>query len=161
MNSFNSLVLGLLAATAVFPVAAAEKPDTVGAISAPESKVEYFTPESIKGSTKVDTDAVVELVSSVDNLTLIDSRIMEDRVYGHIEGSVSLPDINTNCKTLAKMVPDHAAPVLFYCNGIKCGRSVRAVNIARDCGYSKIYWYREGFADWQATGLPFIKSSKQ
>lgn len=128
-----------------------------GEISAPESKEVYSTPETIDGSTKVDTDAVVALISEKPNLVMVDARITEDRVHGYIEGSASLPDIDTTCDTLSKAAPVKSGPTLFYCNGINCGRSVRSVKIAIGCGYTDVYWYRLGFAGWETEGLPFIK----
>ena len=47
--------------------------------------------------------------------------------------------------------------VLFYCNGVKCGRSVVAVGVAKKCGYSNIYWFRGGFEAWLKEGFPFVK----
>lgn len=157
MKSINLPLVGIIVTLLSLPAASAEKTTSDNAISAPESTVEYFSPDSIDGSTKVDTDAVVELIYNIENLVMIDSRIKEDRAYGYIEGSISLPDIETSCSTLKQEIPAPASSVLFYCNGAKCARSVRAVNIAKECGYSEIYWYREGFADWEAKNLPFIK----
>lgn len=38
---------------------------------------------------------------------------------------------------------------MFYCNGIQCGRSVIALEIAKGCGYTRLYWFRGGFAEWK------------
>lgn len=116
-----------------------------------------LSPETIPGSQKVDAEAVIELVNKISELIIIDARIKSDRKQGYIEGSVSLPDITTNCDTLSKILPKKSAQVLFYCNGVKCGRSVKSVKIAQQCGYSNIYWFRGGFEEWQAKGYPYMK----
>lgn len=114
-------------------------------------------PEAIPGVTRVDADGVVKLVETVPRLVIVDSRMRMDRKQGYIEGSVSLPDTQTTCTTLARVIPSRDNPALFYCNGVKCGRSVVAVRIAQRCGYNRLYWYRGGFEDWKQKGMPFLK----
>ena len=115
------------------------------------------SPEAIPGSTKVDAEGVIDLVNRINNLVMIDARISADRKQGYIEGSISLPDIQTDCASLATIIPEKSSPVLFYCNGIKCGRSVKSVRVALQCGYNDIYWYRGGFEEWQEKGYPYVK----
>lgn len=115
-----------------------------------------ITPETITGSTRVNAEQLIELVNEIPELILIDSRIRSDRKQGYIEGSLSLPDINTRCDSLAGHIPSKNTPVLFYCNGVKCGRSGKAVTIAVGCGYSNIYWFRGGFKEWLAKGYPYL-----
>lgn len=114
-------------------------------------------PLSIEGTTKVSAEDVLEVAEKIEDLHIIDARIHSDRRQGFIEGSISLPDINTNCKSLAKVIPGKNTPVLLYCNGVKCGRSVVSAKIALKCGYTTIYWFRGGFEEWQAKGYPVIK----
>ena len=115
------------------------------------------TPQDIAGTIKVDSEAVIDLVSQYPNLVIVDSRIPGDRLQGYIEGSVSLPDVKTDCDSLALIIQNKSFPVLFYCNGINCGRSAKAVRIAVKCGYEKIYWFRGGFVEWKAKGYPFLQ----
>ena len=115
------------------------------------------SPETIDGATIVNAEGLIETVTQIPELILIDSRIIADRTEGFIEGSVSLPDIETDCDSLASTVPGLATPVLFYCNGIKCGRSARAAKIAIDCGYANIYWFRNGLEEWQAQEYPLVQ----
>jgi rhodanese-related sulfurtransferase len=117
---------------------------------------EIVSPDSIPGTTKLDAEGVINVVNTVPDLVLVDSRITTDRKQGFIEGSVSLPDIETTCATLAKIIPRKSQPTLFYCNGVKCGRSVKAITTAKECGYSAIYWFRGGFEEWKAKGYPYI-----
>lgn len=115
------------------------------------------SPEKIDGSTIVNAEEFIELVEKTPHLIVIDSRIHGDRKQGYIEGSVSLPDVDTNCDSLAKVIPHKDSPTLFYCNGVKCGRSATAVTIALKCGYNKIYWFRGGFEEWLAKGYPYLQ----
>lgn len=118
--------------------------------------VEVISPEVIPGVTRLDAEGVINIVEKTPDLVVIDARITIDRRQGFIEGSHSLPDIDTNCNNLDKIIPGKMQPVLFYCNGVKCGRSVKSINIAQSCGYKNIYWFRGGFEEWKAKGYPFV-----
>ena len=115
------------------------------------------SPEHIDGATIVDAAGLIETATQIPDLILIDARIPADHKAGFIEGSVSLPDTDTDCDSLAGIVPALSSPVLFYCNGIKCGRSARAAKIAIDCGYANIYWFRNGLEEWQAQEYPLVQ----
>ena len=91
------------------------------------SETKIITPESIDGSTIVTAEELIGLVDTIPGLIIIDSRIPGDRKQGYVEGSVSLPDINTSCESLRKVITKKTSPSLFYCNGVKCGRSAKAV----------------------------------
>ena len=115
------------------------------------------SPESIEGTTKVTAEEFIELVDKIPDLIVVDSRIPGDRKQGFVEGSVSLPDVDTTCETLPSVIPKKDAPVLFYCNGVKCGRSAKAIKIALACGYNNIYWFRGGFEEWLEKGYPYLQ----
>ncbi len=115
------------------------------------------TPESIDGTTRVNAEEVIDLVESKPDLVIIDARKASDYRKGHIEGAVSLPNTETTPETLAKVIPSKETPVLFYCNGVKCGRSVKSAEIALQAGYENIYWFRGGIEEWQAKGLPLVR----
>ncbi|MCF6209985.1 MAG: rhodanese-like domain-containing protein [Gammaproteobacteria bacterium] len=116
-----------------------------------------ITPETITGSTIVNAEQLIEFAHQVPDLVIIDSRIRGDRKQGYIETSISLPNIDTHCGSLARLIANKATPVLFYCNGVKCGRSGGAVKIAVDCGYTAIYWFRSGFQEWLAKRYPYLQ----
>ena len=129
--------------------------DNAGNDSAINGKI--VSPETIDGVVNVDADGLIEKLIEIKALVLIDSRIRADRKEGYIEGSLSLPDIETTCDTLEVIVKDGSTPALFYCNGVKCGRSARAAQIALDCGYTEIYWYRNGMEEWQEKHYPLVQ----
>lgn len=113
-----------------------------------------MTPEQITGTKKVTAEEVIDLVGKLDDLVIIDARTRKDHAGGWIEGAVSLPDTETNAETLAANIPSKSTPVLFYCNGVKCGRSVKSCEMAVAEGYTNIYWFRGGWGEWTAKGLP-------
>ena len=115
------------------------------------------SPESIDNVETVDAEAFIDLAELTPDLVILDSRISEDRKLGYIEGSISLLDKNTNCQTLFKFIPSKSTATLFYCNGVKCGRSAKAIKLALACGYSNLYWFRGGFEEWLAKGYPYLQ----
>lgn len=114
-------------------------------------------PPVIDGAITVNAEELIDLAQRLPNLIIIDSRIADNRKHGYIEGSRSLPDVDTNCAALAQTIPTLDAEVLFYCNGVRCGRSAKAAEIAVDCGYRHLYWFRGGFEKWKEEGYPFLR----
>ena len=141
MNLLKTLSIGLLASSFVAGSAFAGKKEV---------------PQFIDGTVRVSAEEMIDLVEQYDELVIIDSRKKSDVAKGFIEGSISMPNTETNPDSLAKHVASKATPVLFYCNGIKCGRSVKAAKIALADGYSKVYWFRGGMQEWEAKGLPVV-----
>ena len=116
---------------------------------------EKNAPESIDGTKRVSAEQVVDLVMNNADVVVIDARKASDRdEAGWIEGSIGLPNYDTNAESLAKHIPSKSTPVLFYCNGVKCGRSVESSKKAVSMGYQNIYWFRGGWEEWKQKGLP-------
>ncbi|WP_126456526.1 rhodanese-like domain-containing protein [Sulfuriflexus mobilis] len=44
--------------------------------------------------------------------------------------------------------------VVIYCNGESCLRSSKAAAKAVGWGYSKVYYFRDGYPAWKAAGYP-------
>jgi rhodanese-related sulfurtransferase len=120
------------------------------------TKGKIIVPDEIPGVTTLTAEGVIEKANRSDRLVIIDARINKDRAIGYIEESLSLPDINTNCTTLSELVADKQTPLLFYCNGVRCGRSVVAIKIAKSCGYKNLSWFRGGFEEWKQKGYQFL-----
>jgi rhodanese-related sulfurtransferase len=137
-----------------------------GAAAAPAETTPDLTrgkvivPDEIPGVKTLTAEGLIEKANNIEGLIIIDSRISKDRAIGYIEDSVSLPDINTNCDTLSELVKNKQTPLLFYCNGVKCGRSVVAVKIAKSCGYTNLSWFRGGFEEWQEKGYQYMTQDK-
>lgn len=128
---------------------------TLGALASPLGKI--AVPEAIAGVATLDAEGLIELAERQPDLVIIDSRMHMDRRQGYIQGSVSLPDVDTSCDTLEVLVANLATPIVFYCNGVKCGRSVIAVETAKGCGYTRLYWFRGGFEEWKQKSYPFLQ----
>ncbi len=105
----------------------------------------------------IDAETLIRLAAESENLLVIDSRIRSDRLLGYIEGAISLPNTHTSCLTLAEVTTGLDQPLVFYCNGTACERSAKAVIIAHQCGFTRLYWFRGGFKEWKSKRYPYIK----
>ncbi len=115
-------------------------------------------PGSIDGATTVDAKGVINLVETVKDLVVLDNRHEPDYAAGHIEGAVRLLDTDiADESVLAKVIPTKTTPVLFYCNGLKCGRAANAATKAVGWGYKTVYYYALGMTEWKEQGLPLSK----
>jgi len=115
------------------------------------------SPDEISGALRIDAEGLLDLYTQTDDLTIIDARIESDRKNGYIESSISLPDIRADCESLAQQIPSTYHPVAFYCNGPRCGRSAKSVQIAVQCGYEQVYWFRGGIEEWTQKRFPLIR----
>jgi rhodanese-related sulfurtransferase len=114
-------------------------------------------PEHIEGASTVDAEGVIELIGARADLVILDNRREGDFAAGHIEGAIRLIDTDiTGPEVLAAHVPGTDTPVLFYCNGLSCGRAANAVQMALGWGYSEVYYYALGMTEWNAMGLPVV-----
>lgn len=114
-------------------------------------------PDQITGVKTLFAEDVITLAMEKPDLIVVDARIADDRRHGYLENSLSLPDIETNCDSLKQLIPSKSSPVMFYCNGVRCGRSVVSIKIARSCGYENLYWFKGGFEEWIMKGYQFSK----
>lgn len=127
------------------------------AVDVPDlTRSKIVVPEHITGVKTLTAEGVIELAITIPDLIIVDARISDDRKHGYLEDSVSLPDIETNCSKLEKIIPSKNSPALFYCNGIKCGRSVVSIKIAQSCGYNNMYWFKGGFEEWKEKGFQYV-----
>lgn len=114
-------------------------------------------PMQIDGATTVDAEGVIALITDRPDLVILDNRREGDFAAGHIEGAIRLIDTDiTGPEVLAGVVPGPDTPVLFYCNGLSCGRAANAVEMAVGWGYSGVHYYALGMTEWAELGLPVI-----
>jgi rhodanese-related sulfurtransferase len=115
-------------------------------------------PLEIKGAKTVNADGVIDLIEKIGNLVILDNRSVADYDAGHIEGAVRLIDTDmANEAVLAKHVKSKEAPVLFYCNGLKCGRAAKATMKAVEWGYTNVHYYAMGMDEWKQRSLPLVR----
>lgn len=110
------------------------------------------SPKNVAGATTVDTAKARELF---DNEALfVDVRKNSDWDAGRIPGAVhlELKKVFTADSLGAEAKKDEA--IVIYCNGESCLRSSAASAKAVEWGFTKIYYYRDGFPAWKAASNP-------
>ena len=116
-------------------------------------------PESSGQSTvavTIDAEHLIELYRFMSGLLIIDSRHAEDYALGHIETSINLPLANTDCKSLARLAKSPEQAIVFYSNSQQGDTSIKAIRIASDCGYRRLFWLRDGFVEWKEKDYPYV-----
>ena len=113
-----------------------------------------LAPVTLDGATIVTAEEVIELITTEDGVVVIDSRRDEEYEKGHIETAITLLDSKMNELILSSHMTSKETPVIFYCNGIRCMRSYNASVKALSWGYENVYWFRGGWKEWMAKGLP-------
>jgi len=114
-------------------------------------------PLQIPGTKTVNAAQIYELVNATPELVILDNRKEDDYAAGHIEGAKRLLDTDVDAESLGKHVKSKDVPVLFYCNGVKCGRAAKAAEKAVALGYTRVYYYALGMDEWNAQRLPLVR----
>ena len=84
-------------------------------------------------------------------LVVIDARTPEEYQEVHIKNAINIPVQKLeNDKSLLPEPKD--ARLVFYCNGVKCGKSGKAAKIALELGYKDVSVMTEGMPVWEEKG---------
>jgi rhodanese-related sulfurtransferase len=71
----------------------------------------------------------------------------------HLPGAVNVPFDDQFDLHIQDAVPDRNIPVIVYCADRKCRLSPQAAEHLDRLGYTKVFDYKAGKADWQKAGL--------
>ncbi len=119
-----------------------------------------LTPDSIEGVTVVNAEWVKANQATVK---VFDARKKGEYVEGHVPGSISAPYKEKSAKAvdfdpsldkmkMNKYPSDKSAPIVVYCNGVKCWKSYKTIVQLKSAGYSNLNWLRDGFPGWTDKG---------
>ncbi|MDH3359624.1 MAG: rhodanese-like domain-containing protein, partial [Desulfobulbaceae bacterium] len=101
----------------------------------------------------VNTDDLKNLIDSKVEITVVDARNPEEFQEVHIKGAISVP-VKQWDKYSSRLPADKSAKIIFYCNGVKCGKSKKAAIKAMSSGYDNVFIYAEGMPVWEEKGMP-------
>jgi ABC-type phosphate/phosphonate transport system substrate-binding protein/rhodanese-related sulfurtransferase len=126
------------------------------------STLGYFTPRVLDGAKIVSAEQAAELMKQ--GVALYDTRSADEYRAGHIRGARSLPYGEKSAKEVGfdaakdhfdlAQIADKKAPVIFACNGAECWKSYKSCVAAAKAGFTQVYWFRGGYPEWLARGLP-------
>lgn len=91
----------------------------------------------------------------VDTFVVIDARNPEEYQEVHIPGSINVPQKKFD--TYKHLLPtDRDKLLIFYCNGVKCGKSKKAAKLAAEEGYTNIQVFAQGMPVWEEMNYPIV-----
>jgi len=83
---------------------------------------------------------------------IVDARNPEEYDEVHIKNAVNIP-VSKLEKDPTLLPADKKQGIVFYCNGIKCGKSKKAAQFAAALGYANLMVYAEGMPVWEEKGM--------
>lgn len=110
----------------------------------------YQSPESVEGAI---TTSLADAKKLFDQgVVFIDVRNPRYYAKGHIPGAHHFDFKYNFDETKLDSVAKKDQPIVIYCSGVKCSRSYRASTKALSWGFSKVHYFRDGFASWKKAG---------
>lgn len=103
----------------------------------------------------ISTDDVKKFIDLKEPMLLIDARTPEEYREAHITGAVNIPEKGFE-QAAAQLPTDKNTLLVFYCNGVKCGKSKRVAQKVKPLGYTAILIYSEGIPVWEERNLPLV-----
>lgn len=101
---------------------------------------------------KVTTRELLALVEGKTPFTLVDARTREEYEEAHIVKAINISEKGFD-KESSQLPADKGSFLVFYCNGVKCGKSKKVAAKAETLGYTNIAIYPEGFPVWEEKNL--------
>ncbi|MCE5315754.1 MAG: rhodanese-like domain-containing protein [Parachlamydia sp.] len=86
-------------------------------------------------------------------IVILDARTKEFDDGNRLPGAKFMPYTAPD-KDIQAAIPSHDTPVIVYCSNGHCPASKFLADRLLDLGYTKIYKYPEGIADWTKRGYP-------
>jgi rhodanese-related sulfurtransferase len=89
----------------------------------------------------------------------VDARDANMVAKGTIFGAFNVP--LKRFKRMKKWLPARTdAPLVIFCNGAGCGKSLKLAKKFARAGYTQLMVYQEGFPEWSAHKLPILTTPK-
>jgi rhodanese-related sulfurtransferase len=121
-----------------------------------------FTPGQLASVTRITARRAFELAAQ--GAKLVDVRSEKEYRMRHARGAVNAPygekslkaiDFDAKSDQFAGLASfNRNDPIVFMCNGAECWKSYKASQVARDAGFTRVYWLRGGLPEWIDQRLP-------
>jgi len=106
----------------------------------------------------ISTDQLKQFIDQKEKMVLIDARTPAEYQEAHIIGAINIPEKGFE-EAKQQLPAEKDALLIFYCNGVKCGKSKKVANIVQPLGYTNILVYREGIPVWEEREFPLETGS--
>lgn len=97
-------------------------------------------------------DELNRLMSSGENIAIIEALPKSEYDHGHIPGALSMP-LETLAAEATKQLADKSQKIVTYCASADCAASTKAAEILEGLGYTNVSDYVGGKEDWKSAGL--------
>lgn len=126
--------------------------------------LDFYVPDSFKytytnykvaedGYGLIDTEGHKSMLDQDIEVAVFDARNYEEYQVVHIKGTLSLPQKKFD--QFKHLLPESKSKfIVFYCNGVKCGKSKKAAKKVMALGYRNVFVYAEGMPVWEEKGMP-------
>jgi rhodanese-related sulfurtransferase len=101
----------------------------------------------------IDTDELADLLEEGEPVFVGDARPLAIYQQGHIPSAKATPS-NKLADNLDWLPKDKSQLVVFYCGGVTCPLSPKALKIAQAKGYTNVKAYVQGYPAWKAEVYP-------
>ncbi|HET9462701.1 MAG TPA: rhodanese-like domain-containing protein [Thiobacillus sp.] len=121
------------------------------------------TPTTLPGAKIISAAEAHALIAK--GIAVFDVRVEDEYKTAHVPGAISVTYKESSAKevgfdpaddqfALNRLPKDKNAPFMMYCDGTICWRSYKSAVMAIQAGWKNVYWFRGGFPEWKAAGLP-------
>jgi rhodanese-related sulfurtransferase len=104
--------------------------------------------------TTITREKVKQQLDRHEGATLVE--VLDEDHYQefHLPGAINVPLSEEFERRIADAVPIKDERVILYCQDVDCPASAQAAERMETMGYSNVYDYEAGKADWKRAGLP-------
>ena len=105
--------------------------------------------------------SLAEMQAVMQQAVLVDARIEELYVDGHLPKALSLPlaEIENRFELFKTKFPPNRS-IIIYCSGYGCSDSFDLGLLLIKDGYHDVMVYEGGFPEWRDAGLPVVKGAQ-
>lgn len=112
---------------------------------------DVLSPQS-KEIVEISTSAVTAAYDA-GNVQMVDARSEMDFAMGHIPGAINVPSSTAEGGAVGfSDILDKSLPVIVYCDGLTCGKSLIVAKRLIELGFRDVSVYTDGIDGWLSAG---------
>jgi rhodanese-related sulfurtransferase len=104
-------------------------------------------------TTKISREELKRKLDGGEDFVLVEALPRKYWNKSHLPGAINLPHDRIAALAPA-FLPDRQREVVVYCANTQCPNSEIAARTLSQLGYTRVYEYVEGKADWEAASYP-------